>query len=102
MSGCMNACGHHHVGHIGILGVDKHGQEWYQITIGGSAVSPASLGEVIGPSVPKQAVAETIARLLGVYLEERQDEHERFVDTVHRIGVEPFQERVYETDHQPA
>ncbi|MGA8706382.1 MAG: nitrite/sulfite reductase [Steroidobacteraceae bacterium] len=102
MSGCMNACGHHHVGHIGILGVDKHGKEWYQITIGGSAAAPAALGEVIGPSVPKENVADTIARLLDVYLEERQDEHERFVDTVRRIGVEPFQERVYETDHSPA
>jgi len=102
MSGCMNACGHHHVGHIGILGVDKHGKEWYQITIGGSAAAPAVLGEVIGPSVPKEAVAETIAKLLDVYLEERQDEHERFVETVRRIGVEPFQERVYETDHSAA
>jgi len=102
MSGCMNACGHHHIGHIGILGVDKHGKEWYQITIGGSAAAPAALGEVIGPSVPKEAVADTIAKLLDVYIEERQDEHERFLDTVRRIGVEPFQERVYETDHSPA
>ena len=102
MSGCMNACGHHHIGHIGILGVDKHGKEWYQITIGGSSAAPAALGEVIGPSVPKEAVADTIAQLLEVYLEERQDEHERFLDTVRRIGVEPFQERVYETDHSPA
>jgi sulfite reductase (NADPH) hemoprotein beta-component len=102
MSGCMNACGHHHIGHIGILGVDKHGKEWYQITIGGSSASPAALGEVIGPSVPKEAVADTIAKLLDVYLEERQDEHERFIDTVRRIGVEPFQERVYETDHSTA
>jgi len=102
MSGCMNACGHHHIGHIGILGVDKHGKEWYQITVGGSSASPAALGEVIGPSVPKEAVADTIAKLLDVYLEERQDEHERFIDTVRRIGVEPFQERVYETDHSAA
>ena len=102
MSGCMNACGHHHIGHIGILGVDKHGKEWYQITIGGSSAAPAALGEVIGPSVPKEAVAETIAKLLDVYLEEREDESERFLDTVRRIGVEPFQERVYEIDHSPA
>jgi sulfite reductase (NADPH) hemoprotein beta-component len=67
MSGCMNACGHHHIGHIGILGVDKHGKEWYQITIGGSSAAPAALGEVIGPSVAKDAVAETIAKLLEVY-----------------------------------
>ena len=69
MSGCMNACGHHHVGHIGILGVDKGGQEWYQITIGGAAGADASLGQVIGPSVAKNEVAETLARLLEVYVE---------------------------------
>jgi sulfite reductase (NADPH) hemoprotein beta-component len=102
MSGCMNACGHHHVGHIGILGVDKHGKEWYQITIGGSPAGPAALGEVIGPSVPKDRVAETIGRLLEVYVRERDDESEQFLQTVRRIGVEPFRERVYETDHSPA
>ena len=94
MSGCMNACGHHHVGHIGILGVDKSGQEWYQITIGGAAGADASLGEVIGPSVAKTDVAETIARLLEVYVERREPE-ERFLDTVRRLGVKPFKERVY-------
>jgi sulfite reductase (NADPH) hemoprotein beta-component len=94
MSGCMNACGHHHVGHIGILGVDKHGEEWYQITIGGSASEDAALGEVIGPSVPQAAVAGTIQKLIDVYVERRHEE-ERFVDTVRRIGVEPFQDRVY-------
>jgi len=102
MSGCMNACGHHHIGHIGILGVDKHGKEWYQITIGGSSAAPAALGEVIGPSVAKEAVAETIAKLLEVYVRERHGEDERFLDTVRRIGVEPFQERVYETDYSAA
>jgi sulfite reductase (NADPH) hemoprotein beta-component len=102
MSGCMNACGHHHVGHIGILGVDKHGKEWYQITIGGSPAGPAALGEVIGPSVPKDRVAETIGKLLEVYVRERDDENEQFLQTVWRIGVEPFRERVYETDHSPA
>jgi sulfite reductase (NADPH) hemoprotein beta-component len=94
MSGCMNACGHHHVGHIGILGVDKGGEEWYQITIGGAAGADASLGSVIGPSVPKADVAETIARLLSVYVDERQ-EAERFLETVRRLGVKPFKERVY-------
>jgi sulfite reductase (NADPH) hemoprotein beta-component len=94
MSGCMNACGHHHVGHIGILGVDKGGQEWYQITIGGAAGADASLGQVIGPSVPKTDVPETIARLLEVYVERRQPE-ERFLDTVRRLGIKPFKERVY-------
>ena len=94
MSGCMNACGHHHIGHIGILGVDKGGEEWYQITIGGSAGADAALGSVIGPSVAKSEVAETMARLLAVYVEHREPE-ERFVDTVRRIGVKPFKERVY-------
>jgi sulfite reductase (NADPH) hemoprotein beta-component len=94
MSGCMNACGHHHVGHIGILGVDKGGEAWYQITIGGAAGADASLGTVIGPSVKKAQVPETIARLLEVYVEHRQDD-ERFLDTVRRLGVKPFKERVY-------
>src|SRR5882672_11092337 len=96
MSGCMNACGHHHVGHIGILGVDKHGEEWYQITIGGSATQDASLGDVIGPSVPQVAVADTIQKLIDVYVEQRHED-ERFIDTVRRVGVEPFQDRVYGT-----
>jgi len=94
MSGCMNACGHHHIGHIGILGVEKRGEEWYQITIGGSAREDAALGEVIGPSVPQAAVAETIQKLVDVYVEERVEE-ERFIDTVRRVGIEPFQNRVY-------
>jgi sulfite reductase (NADPH) hemoprotein beta-component len=98
MSGCMNACGHHHVGHIGILGVDKHGEEWYQITLGGSASGISALGKVIGPSVAKSAVAETIARILDVYVEQRED-GEEFLETVRRIGVEPFGERVYAAAH---
>jgi len=98
MSGCMNACGHHHVGNIGILGVDKHGVEWYQITIGGSATGTSSLGEVIGPSVGKENVAETIARILDVYVERRED-GEEFLQTVRRIGVEPFSDRVYDKTH---
>jgi sulfite reductase (NADPH) hemoprotein beta-component len=94
MSGCVNACGHHHVGNIGILGVDKGGEEWYQITIGGAAGADASLGTVIGPSVPKMQVAETIERLLEVYVQRRGPE-ERFLDCVRRLGVKPFKERVY-------
>jgi sulfite reductase (NADPH) hemoprotein beta-component len=94
MSGCMNACGHHHVGNIGILGVDKHGEEWYQITLGGSATGRTSLGEVIGPSVPKGDVALTINKILDVYLAQRED-GEEFLHTVRRIGVAPFRERVY-------
>lgn len=102
MSGCMNGCGHHSVGHIGILGVDKSGQEWYQITLGGSASGKdASLGEVIGPSVAYDEVVDTIDRILGVYLAERQ-EAERFLDTFRRVGVAPFKARVYAPAHQAA
>ena len=90
----MNACGHHHVGHIGILGVDKKGEEWYQITIGGSAEERTRLGREIGPSVPKTEVAWTIAAILDVYLVHRRPD-ERFPDTVERIGVVPFREKVY-------
>jgi sulfite reductase (NADPH) hemoprotein beta-component len=97
MSGCMNACGHHHVGHIGILGVDKHGEEWYQITIGGSAREASSLGQVIGPSVPQDEVAAIIERILDVYRELRHED-ERFIDTVRRVSVTPFKERVYAKD----
>jgi sulfite reductase (NADPH) hemoprotein beta-component len=98
MSGCMNACGHHHVGHIGILGVDKHGEEWYQITLGGSASTHSALGDVIGPSVAKTEVAETIARILDVYVA-RREEGEEFLETYRRIGVAPFKERVYAATH---
>jgi sulfite reductase (NADPH) hemoprotein beta-component len=98
MSGCMNACGHHHVGHIGILGVDKHGEEWYQITLGGSASGEVALGEVIGPSVPKLEVAATIARIVDVYVEQRDGEGETFLQVVRRLGVAPFKERVYAPD----
>ena len=94
MSGCMNACGHHHVGHIGILGVDKKGEEWYQITIGGSAEEDASLGKIIGPSVSKESVSETIEKLLSTYIEVRTEE-ESFLQAVRRLGVAPFKEAVY-------
>jgi sulfite reductase (NADPH) hemoprotein beta-component len=94
MSGCMNACGHHHVGHIGILGVDKHGQEWYQISLGGSANGFTALGEVIGPSVPKEEVAATLERILEAYRAVRLED-ERFIDTVQRLGLKPFKERAY-------
>ena len=94
MSGCMNACGHHHVGHIGILGVDKKGEEWYQISLGGSSENDVALGDILGPSVPKTEVANTLERLLRVYLEQREG-GERFIDTFRRIGLEPFRVRAY-------
>jgi sulfite reductase (NADPH) hemoprotein beta-component len=107
ISGCMNACGHHHVGHIGILGVDKNGEEWYQIEIGGNQgeIRPgrgASLGKVIGPSFARAQVPDVIERLIDCYLEKRDSEAERFVDVVHRIGVEPFKESVYGNADQRA
>ena len=101
ISGCINACGHHHVGHIGILGVDKNGEEWYQIEIGGNQ-APASLGKVIGPSFARADIPEVIERLIRCYLERRDSDAERFVDVVHRIGIEPFKERVYGNAHQRA
>ena len=102
MSGCMNGCGHHSVGHIGILGVDKSGEEWYQITLGGSASGlDAALGQVIGPSVAHAEVAATLERILNVYVDHRQEE-ERFIDTFRRIGVAPFKAKVYAPSHQAA
>ena len=94
MSGCMNACGHHHVGHIGILGVDKNGDEWYQISLGGAQGNDASLGKVIGPSFAAADVPNVVARLVDVFVAHRRA-GERFIDTVRRIGLEPFRERVY-------
>ena len=94
MSGCMNACGHHHVGHIGILGVDKKGKEFYQLTLGGSAGNAARLGDRLGPAVAKEEVAETIDRILQVYLEQREGE-EQFLETYLRVGLDPFKDRVY-------
>ncbi|HKP66816.1 MAG TPA: nitrite/sulfite reductase [Casimicrobiaceae bacterium] len=98
MSGCMNACGQHHIGHIGVLGVDKSGAEWYQISIGGSQGNDASLGKVIGPSFAATDMPDVIARLIETYIDERHVD-ERFIDTVRRIGIEPFKERVYATTH---
>ncbi len=95
ISGCMNSCGHHHVGHIGILGVDKGGEEWYQISIGGRQGSDAALGKVIGPSFARAQVPDVIEQLVHVYLAHRESEVERFVDVVRRLGVEPFKEAVY-------
>jgi sulfite reductase (NADPH) hemoprotein beta-component len=106
ISGCMNACGHHHVGHIGILGVDKNGEEWYQIEVGGNqgevhaSGRAASLGKVLGPSFARAQVPDVVERLIERYLDERDSEAERFVDVVHRIGIEPFKKSVYGDTHQ--
>ena len=97
ISGCINACGHHHVGHIGILGVEKNGEEFYQITIGGRADENAQMGTLIGPAVPYGDVADVIEDIVEAYLALRARPDELFVDTVRRLGVEPFRERVYAT-----
>jgi sulfite reductase (NADPH) hemoprotein beta-component len=100
ISGCMNSCGHHHAGHIGILGVDKQGAEFYQISIGGNQGNDASIGKVIGPSVAQEEVPDVIERLIETYLNRRDSEHERFIDTVRRVGLDPFKEAVYGDPHQ--
>jgi len=94
ISGCMNACGHHHIGNIGILGVDKNGSEWYQITLGGAQGKDSALGKVIGPSFSAAEVPDVIERIIGTFVRYRESE-ELFVDTLARIGLEPFKERVY-------
>jgi sulfite reductase (NADPH) hemoprotein beta-component len=105
ISGCINACGHHHVGHIGILGVDKNGEEWYQITIGGSqgGAREGRIGRIIGPAFARADVPDVIERLVDTYLALRDGETERFVDVVHRTGIEPFRNGVYgNLDQKPA
>jgi sulfite reductase (NADPH) hemoprotein beta-component len=94
ISGCMNACGHHHVGHIGILGVDKGDTEWYQVSIGGKQGNDASLGNVIGPSFSAEEMPSVIQKLIDVYVQERTPE-ERFIDTARRLGLDPFKAHVY-------
>src|SRR5574343_426801 len=95
ISGCMNACGHHHVGHIGVLGVDKNDEEWYQVTIGGRQGNDAKLGKVIGPSFAAEEMPDAVEKIIQVYLENRHED-ERFIDTFDRIGIDPFKNRVYE------
>ena len=99
ISGCMNSCGHHHAGHIGILGVDKDGEEWYQVSVGGADGSNAgrgrsAIGKVIGPSFKANDMPDVISRLIDIYLDQR-DEDERFIDTVGRLGIAPFKSGVY-------
>jgi sulfite reductase (NADPH) hemoprotein beta-component len=98
ISGCINACGHHHVGHIGILGVDKKGEEFYQLTLGGSGAEDAEVGKILGPALPADRVAGAVDQLVEVYLRERTD-GERFLDTFRRTGIAPFKEAVYADAH---
>ncbi len=98
ISGCINACGHHHVGNIGILGVDKKGEEFYQITLGGSGDDDAAIGQALGPALPAGRVAEAVDQMVEVYLKERLGT-ERFLDTFRRTGLTPFKEAVYAEAH---
>ncbi|TDR73546.1 nitrite/sulfite reductase [Paludibacterium purpuratum] len=98
MSGCMNACGHHHIGNIGILGVDKNGEEWYQILLGGSQGNQAAIGKVIGPSFARESIPDVIEKILQVFVERRLPD-EAFLEAVQRLGAEPFKERVYAKHH---
>ncbi|HEX9465912.1 MAG TPA: nitrite/sulfite reductase [Alphaproteobacteria bacterium] len=94
ISGCINACGHHHVGHIGILGVDKNGEEFYQVTLGGSEETNASLGTILGPALPASRIVDAVETLVETYLALRRD-GERFLDAYRRLGTAPFKERIY-------
>lgn len=94
ISGCMNACGHHHIGHIGILGVDKKGAEFYQISLGGDSSHNTALGKIIGPSFSEAEIADVVEKIINEYLEQRV-QGERFIDTYRRIGIKPFKKRVY-------
>ncbi len=102
ISGCINSCGHHHVGHIGILGVDKAGEEWYQVSIGGSQGVEASLGKVLGPSFAQEEIPDVVEKIIDCYIAKREGEDERFIDTVRRIGLEPFKQQVYARPAQAA
>jgi sulfite reductase (NADPH) hemoprotein beta-component len=95
ISGCINACGHHHVGHVGILGVEKNGEEFYQITLGGRSDNDAQLGTLLGPAVRYDEVTNLIEDVVTAYVELRAKPEELFIDTLARVGVEPFKERVY-------
>ncbi len=97
ISGCMNGCAHQSVGHIGILGVDKKGVEWYQVTLGGSSENDATIGERLGPAVSKENITPVIKTLLEVYIEQRINEDESFLTTVRRVGISPFKEKTYAT-----
>ena len=98
ISGCINACGHHHAGNIGILGLDKKGEEYYQITLGGSGDENAAVGEILGPGFAADEVADAIDTIVNQYIAWRKDEAESFLDVVNRAGLEPFKEALY-ADH---
>lgn len=98
ISGCMNACGHHHIGNIGILGVDKKGEEFYQVSLGGDSGINGRVGKILGPSFKADRIPDVINKVLDTYVDQRHED-ELFLDTVHRIGLDPFKERVYAASH---
>ena len=95
ISGCINACGHHHVGNIGILGLDKKGEEFYQITLGGSSTESASIGQIIGPGFAAEQVPEAIEKIIDTYLKLRSDSEETFLEAYRRLGAQPFKDVLY-------
>jgi len=97
ISGCMNGCAHQSVGHIGILGVDKKGEEWYQVTLGGSSDNHAAIGDRLGPAVSKTEITSTVTKILEAYIEQRLNEEETFLATYQRVGMSPFKEKAYAT-----
>ena len=94
ISGCINACGHHHAGNIGILGVDKQNQEFYQVTLGGHDGADASIGEIVGPAFAGDQIVSAVETIVDVYLAQRRGA-ERFIDTYRRVGLKPFKEKLY-------
>jgi sulfite reductase (NADPH) hemoprotein beta-component len=96
ISGCINACGHHHAGHIGILGLEKRGEEYYQITLGGSGDETASIGKIIGPGFSSETITDAVETIVDTYIDLRQD-GETFLEAYRRVGAEPFKEAVYAT-----
>ena len=95
ISGCINACGHHHVGHIGILGVDKKGREFYQVTLGGSSANETTIGEILGPGFGADEIAGAVETIVETYLTVRLDPSEEFLTTWRRLGAAPFKEALY-------
>jgi sulfite reductase (NADPH) hemoprotein beta-component len=100
ISGCINACGHHHVGNIGILGIDKRGEEFYQLMLGGSPGNDASIGKILGRALAQDEIVDAVEKVIGRYLEIRESPDERFLETVRRLGFDPFREAVYGTTEQ--
>lgn len=99
ISGCINACAHHHIANIGILGIDKKGEEFYQITLGGKTGHESAIGKVLGPSLPLDKVAPAVEKIIQLYVDQRSDERETFSSTFERLGKAPFKEQVYATDY---